>query len=141
MRISTQIEEKLSITNKETEQVQSFIYLRSKVTQDGGTDQDINAPSIQLYQVWKNKSLSTKTKLRIFNSTVKYFLLYACETWRVLKTNMNKVQSFVNRCLSSTLNIGSPDTISNNSLVEITKQEPIDIQIKKRKWRWIGHTL
>jgi hypothetical protein len=26
-------------------------------------------------------------------------------------------------------------------LWEITKQEPIDIQIKKRKWRWIGHTL
>jgi hypothetical protein len=34
-----------------------------------------------------------------------------------------------------------PDTISNNSLWEITKQEPIDIQIKKRKWRWIGHTV
>jgi tyrosine-protein phosphatase YwqE len=26
-----------------------------------------------------------------------------------------------------------------NSVLEITKQEPVDIQI--RKWRWIGHTL
>jgi hypothetical protein len=42
MRINTQIEEKLSITNKEIEQVESFRYLGSIVTQDGGTDQDIN---------------------------------------------------------------------------------------------------
>jgi hypothetical protein len=51
---------------------------------------------------------------------------------------MNKLQSFVNRCLRRILDIRWPDTISNNSLWEITKQEPIDIQIKKRKWRWIG---
>jgi hypothetical protein len=38
MRINTQIEEKLSLTNKEIEQVKSFIYLGSIVTQDGGTD-------------------------------------------------------------------------------------------------------
>jgi hypothetical protein len=62
MRINTQIEEKLSITNKEIEQVESFTYLGSIVTQDGGTDQDINqrikkatAAFIQLYQVWMNK--------------------------------------------------------------------------------------
>jgi hypothetical protein len=61
--------------------------------------------------------------------------------WSVLKTSMNQLQSFVNRSLRRILNIRWPDTISNNSLWEITKQEPTDIQIKKRKWRWIVHTL
>jgi hypothetical protein len=42
MRTNTQIEEKLSMTNNEIEQVESFTYLRSIVTQHGGTDQDIN---------------------------------------------------------------------------------------------------
>jgi hypothetical protein len=42
MRINTQTEEKQSIGNKEIEQVENFIYLGSIVTQDGGTDQDIN---------------------------------------------------------------------------------------------------
>jgi hypothetical protein len=42
MRMNAQIEEKLSITNKDTEQVESFIYLGSIVTQNGGTDQDKN---------------------------------------------------------------------------------------------------
>jgi hypothetical protein len=40
MQINTQIEEKLSITNKEIEQLESFIYLGSIVTQDGGADQE-----------------------------------------------------------------------------------------------------
>jgi hypothetical protein len=42
MRINARIEEKLSITNKEIEQEESFTCLGSIVTQDGGTDQDIN---------------------------------------------------------------------------------------------------
>jgi hypothetical protein len=37
-------------------------------------------------------------------------------------------------------NIKWPNTIQI-TLWEITKQEPFDIQITKRKWRWIGHTL
>ncbi|RUS72298.1 hypothetical protein EGW08_019944 [Elysia chlorotica] len=34
-----------------------------------------------------------------------------------------------------------PQTISNEELWRRTEQTPIDIQIKKRKWGWIGHTL
>jgi hypothetical protein len=33
------------------------------------------------------------------------------------------------------------DILSNEDLWEITKQEPITAQIRKRKWCWIGHTL
>jgi hypothetical protein len=51
MRINTQIEEKLSIVNKGIEQVESFTYLGTIVTQDGGTDQDI-------YQRIKNSKCS-----------------------------------------------------------------------------------
>jgi len=31
--------------------------------------------------------------------------------------------------------------IINKELSGITKQKPIEIQIKKRKWNWIGHTV
>jgi hypothetical protein len=31
--------------------------------------------------------------------------------------------------------------LSNEDLWEITKQEPITARIRKRKWRWIAHTL
>jgi hypothetical protein len=89
----------------------------------------------------EKQNLSKKSKLRIFNTNVKSVLLYASKIWGVLKTSMNKLQSFVSRCLRRILNIRWPDAISNNSLWEITNLELIDIQIKKRKRRWIGHTL
>jgi hypothetical protein len=39
------------------------------------------------------------------------------------------------------VNIKWTDKITNDELWRITKQKPIEIQIKRRKWNWIGHTL
>jgi hypothetical protein len=39
------------------------------------------------------------------------------------------------------MNIKWTDKIANEELWRITKQKPIKIQIKRRKWNWIGHTL
>jgi len=39
------------------------------------------------------------------------------------------------------MNIKWTDKITNEELWRITKQQPIEIQIKRRKWNWIGHTL
>jgi hypothetical protein len=39
------------------------------------------------------------------------------------------------------LNLRWPDIFCDEDLWEITKQEPITAQIRKKKWRWIGHTL
>jgi hypothetical protein len=33
------------------------------------------------------------------------------------------------------------DKITNEELWRITKQKLIEIQIKRRKWNWIGYTL
>ena len=34
-----------------------------------------------------------------------------------------------------------PDTISNADLWSQTEIKPIELVVKQRKWRWIGHTL
>jgi hypothetical protein len=39
------------------------------------------------------------------------------------------------------MNINWTDKITKEELWRITKQKPIEIQIKRRKWNWIGHTL
>jgi len=39
------------------------------------------------------------------------------------------------------MNIKWTDNITNEKLWRITKQKPIEIQIKRRKWNWFGHTL
>ena len=67
--------------------------------------------------------------------------LYGCETWRVLKSSMAKIQVFVNRCLRQILGVRWYDKLRNEELWRSTAQEPIVQQIKRRKWRWLGHML
>ena len=72
---------------------------------------------------------------------MKSVLLYNSETWRVKKTNTYKLQKLINKCLRNVLQIRWPEIIPNEELWERTGQEQIITEIKRRKWRWIGHTL
>ena len=54
---------------------------------------------------------------------------------------LGKVQAFINKCLRRILRVWWPDRIRNKDLWKKTNQEPVDVQIKRRRWKWIGHTL
>jgi hypothetical protein len=47
-----------------------------------------------LEKIWKLKILSTRTKVRIFNSNVISTLTYACESWKSTKMIENKLNAF-----------------------------------------------
>ena len=47
----------------------------------------------------------------------------------------------MNRCLRYILRIWWPNIFSNKDLWKVTGQEDINLEIGKRKFRWIGHTL
>ena len=94
-----------------------------------------------LSKIWKSKLIKLKTKMRIFNSSVKSVLLYSSETWRITKHTVNKIHTFVNRCLLRIMNVKWSDKVSNNTLWTKTNQLPVEIEIKRRKWHCIGHTL
>ncbi|VDO50300.1 unnamed protein product [Schistosoma margrebowiei] len=67
--------------------------------------------------------------------------MYGAESARTTTTTIKKVQVFINSCLRKILNIRWPDTISNSLLWERTNQLPAEEEIRKRRWKWIGHTL
>ena len=148
MRIKNEQDAPINIEGSELEDINEFVYLGSKISQTGGTDEDIQARINKARQVfamlrpvWRVTTISTNTKLRIFNSNVKSVLLYGSETWRVLSSTSSKIQAFINRCLRQILKIRWFDKVRNTALWERAKQEPKDVQIKERKWRWLGHTL
>ena len=85
--------------------------------------------------------MKTSTKLRLFNSNVKYVLLYGSETWRETASSIKALQVFLNHCFRTILGVRWPDTISNKELWRKTKQQPINLTIRSRPWKWIGHTL
>ena len=120
----------------------------SIINETGGTDEDITArirkaqsTFSMLMPVWKEKCIRLQTKLRIFDTNVKSALLYGSETWRSTKLLIKKLQTFINKCLKMILNIRWPEVISNEELWGRTHQSRIEESIKRRKWKWIGHTL
>ncbi|XP_078682187.1 uncharacterized protein LOC144916737 [Branchiostoma floridae x Branchiostoma belcheri] len=131
----------------ELEIVKDFTYLGSVISSSGGAEMDIEARTgeakaafAQLKPVWKARNISLKTKLRIFESNVKSILLYGCETWGLTQANIKKLQTFINARLRYILGIWWPRKVSNQDLLEIAGQERVEMTIRRRKWRWIGHT-
>ena len=114
----------------------------------GGTEADVktrigkaSAVFHILRNVWKSRVIGKTTKIRLFNTNVKSVLLYGAETWRMNKTTLKRIQTFVNQCLQKILGIQWMDKVSNKDLWERTSQVQIEIDILKRRWRWLGHTL
>jgi hypothetical protein len=68
-------------------------------------------------------------------------LLYGCETWYVTRNIEIKLQSFINRCLKSILRIWWLKIIRNVDLWKLTESGDINLEIRRRKSGWIGHTL
>ena len=108
----------------------------------GGSDADIKTrigkargAFVALNNIWKSKQITKKNKLRLFNSNVKSVLMYGSETWRYTKTNMKRIQTFINTCLRKIFEIKWPDTISNSELWQRANQAISEQEIRQRKWR------
>jgi hypothetical protein len=103
------------------------------ISTTGGADENIKARKRKAQQafamlkpVWRSTTFRTSTKLRLFNSNVKSFLLYGSETWRETASSIKALQVFLNHCLRTILGVRWPDTISNKGLWRKTKQKPIN---------------
>ncbi|VDO91961.1 unnamed protein product [Schistosoma margrebowiei] len=147
-RYNTACTNPITIDREDLEDVKTFTYLGSIIDEQGGSDADVKArigkvraAYLQLRNIWNSKQLSTNTKLRIFNTNAKTVLLYGAETWRTTKAIIQKIQVFINSCLRKILRIRWPNTISYNVLWERTNQIPAEEEIRKKRWKWIGHTL
>jgi hypothetical protein len=112
---------------------------------NGGTEEDVasrikkaNGVFVQLYPVWRDQNISKGVKILIFNTNVESVLSYVCETWKTTNQITRRLQTFINKRLRRTMNIKWTDKIASEELWRITKHKTIEIQIKGRKWNWIG---
>ena len=107
------------------EQVESFRYICSVVDSLGGTEADVKtiiskarAAFHILRNMWKFRVIGKTTKIRLFNINVKSVLLYGAETWRMNKTTLKRIQTFVNEWLRKILVIHWMNKVSNKDLWE-----------------------
>ena len=137
MRISASTDKPVKIEGEELEKVESFTYLGSVMDKSGGTDTDMKTRISKarsafnmLKKIWSSREIGTSTKVCLFNSNVKWVLLYGAETWQKTKASMKKIQTFINQCLRRILRIHWPETISNENLWARMQQTPVEEDIR-----------
>ena len=146
MRNNYKTDNHITIINSDAlEEVQDFTYFRSKITTDGDSAKDAMArirkasQTFAMLSIWKAKQLRLKTKLRLYNSNVLSVLLYGSECWKLTVKLTHKLETFQNRCLWKILGVFWPNTITNEELLWKTDTTSLATQIKRRRWRWLGH--
>ena len=130
------------------ENVESFSYLGSTIDKLGGTDADIKiriqkerTTFAAMRNIWSSRNVTTRTKVRLFNSNIKPVLLYGSETWRSTKASTKKLQVFINKCLRRIFQLAWSDRVSNIELWQRCGKTSVEEAIRRRKWNWLGHTL
>ena len=123
IKINTTANTPITVGGKLTKEVESFVYLGSTITKQGGTDEDVTSrigkarcAFIMLKKAWTSKEISTYTKMRIFNSKVKSVLFYGCETWKTTGKVQRRLQTFLNTSLKRIFGIRLSDREKNELL-------------------------
>ena len=95
------------------EEVKTFPYLGSEIGQSISVEREVSVrleKASKVYQIWRKKvfrsrTLSTATKLHVFQTLVLSVLLYGAETWTVTQHDIRRLKSFQMRCLWDILGI------------------------------------
>ncbi|XP_056009407.1 uncharacterized protein LOC130051481 [Ostrea edulis] len=138
----------IRIQDHDIEEIDNFTYLGAIISKDNGTSKDITSriskarsAFCQLRPLWRSGKVSLKTKVKIYSSNIKSILLYGAECWKLVQSDPKKLSSFHNTCLRRICKIYWPKKISNKDLWSKTSQKSIQLEIKQRRWRWLGHAM
>ena len=127
--------------------VDKFTCLGSILSLHGGSEEDIasrlgkaRSAFFRLRSVWKSNNYSRETKLKLYQSNVLSVLLYGSECWRMTERVSSRLAAFHTTCLRGIRKVFWPNKISNSRLLQVTKRDPVGTILKRRRWRWFGHT-
>ena len=119
-------------------------YLGSKLD----TNEDISrrkqlamTAMIKLKHLWENNTVTLAVKLKVFNTCVKSVFMYNSEIWTLTESKENKIDAFQRKLLRKLMNIRYPNIISNEKLLEKTKQKNWSKFIAEQRLRWFGHVM
>ena len=95
-----------------------------------------------LWKVWLSRSyITTKTKVKMYNATIKPILTYNLSSLAVPDHIFELLNSAHRKQLRRLLGIFYPKTISNRKLYHLTDSQPIQVEITQHRLRLLGHIL
>ncbi|CAI9727452.1 Hypothetical predicted protein [Octopus vulgaris] len=111
------------IGQHQLDEVHGFTYMGSDVVNNGDSERDVacrigkaSAVFQRRKPIWASRPISTKSKVRLFNSTMIPSAIYAVETWKTLAKIARMINAFQLRYLRRILLISYPEHITNNKI-------------------------
>ena len=97
----------------------------------------------RLKPVRNDRGISLSSKIRLMDSLVASFFLYACESWTLTAELQRRVQAMEMGCYCKILHISYKDHVTNEEVRAKIQQatgphEDLTI-VKRRKLQWYGH--
>ena len=139
---------KIMIDQKQLENVESFKYSGSILTNDGRCTCEIKCRIAMAKAAFnKKRALFTSTlDLELRKKLVKFYIwsiaLYGAETWTLRAVDQKHLESFEMWCWRRMGKISWTDHVRNEDvLLRVKEQRNILHEIRKQKANWIGHIL
>ena len=136
------------VDDEEVEAVDKFNYLGSLQSSSGTSEEEIirrigiaSRALGDLDCVWRDRTITRTTKMRLYNSLVLPILLYASETWTLTKEQSRKLDAFDTKSLRRIEGLRWNDFVRNEELRRRTNQNPVTDHISQRRLQLYGHLI
>jgi len=138
---------RLNIDGNQIEQVSTFPYLGSLITDDATCTQEIkhrlnlgSAAMSKMKSLWGSHTLSLNSKIRLCKALVWSTATYGCESWTIKKGEEKKLQAFEMKMIRRLLGVSWQEHRTNALILEeIGCVRTFLSSIKKRKLTYAGH--
>ena len=137
----------IQIGGEQMEQVDSFKYLGSMVTENGNVSREVQSRTIEagkamagLNKIFQNREMGMEAKRGLYESVIVPTALYGSETW-VLKTeDKNRLDVREMKCLRTMSGVTKWDRIPNERIRGRTGvKSKLSYRAEQGGLRWFGH--
>ena len=126
-----------------------FIFLGSKITEDGDYSQEIKRCLLlgrkamtNLDSVLKSREVTLPTKIRLVKAMVFPVVMYGCESWTIKKAESQRINAFELWCWRGLLRVPWTEKRSNQSILkEISPEYSLGGLILKLKLQSFFHLM
>ena len=131
------------------ETVTDFIFLGSKITEDGDCSHEIKRCLLlgrkamtNLESILKNRNITLLTKVYLVKAMVFLVVMYGCESWTTKKAECQKIVAFELWYWRRLLRVPCTARRSNQSMVkEISPEHSLERLMLNLKLQYFGHLI
>ena len=137
----------IMLNGKRMEAVDSFNYLGSCFSSDGGVKEDVSMRIGQgmrtfgaMKRMWNGRSVSLRVKRELYERIVVPTVMYGSESWGMKAEERNKLDVAEMKCLRNMCRVTRMDRLRNEVVRErVGVRENMSKRVDRKMLKWFGH--